>query len=246
MVNLKLKIIAFFNNNAEYAPSERLWVFALLMLSGGYIGGFTYFLRGNIFCNAQTGNLVLLSLSLATWNTKLLSYTLSSLLAYSSGILISEFLEGRINKIGTIKWHTYLVGFEIIIIIIIGFIPENFPYEITHLLVNFITAMQFNTFRKAHGLGIATTFCTNHIRQVGSNFVKYLEKNKKVDLITSLSHLTMIVAFLIGVFLAVLIGKYFLGKAIWLAAVFLFIVFLYFLHTDLKNLKRYKNENIYY
>ena len=27
--------------------------------------------------------------------------------------------------------------------------------------------MQYNTFRQAHGIPMATTFCTNHIRQAG-------------------------------------------------------------------------------
>ncbi len=238
MINFKNKIISFFNNNLEYAPNERLWVFALLMLSGGYIGGFTYFLRGEIFCNAQTGNLLLLSLSLATWNTKLISYTLSSLFAYSTGILLAEFFEDKVNKLGIIKWHTYLVLFEIFVVIGIGFIPETAPYEITQLLVNFITAMQFNTFRKAHGLGIATTFCTNHIRQSGSNFIKYLKFKDKSNLITCLSHFTMVIVFLLGVFLAVLLAKIFLGKAIWLASIFLFVLFIYLLKTDFKNSKQ--------
>lgn len=237
MFNFKKNIVKFFNNNLEYAPNERLWVFMLLTLSGGYIGGFTYFLRGKIFCNAQTGNLLLLSLSLATWDTKLISYTLSSLFAYSSGIIIAEFLETRVNKLGIIKWHTYLMAFEIFVIIGLGFVPESAPYEITQLFVNFITAMQFNTFRKAHGLGIATTFCTNHIRQVGSNFIKYLNQKQKSNLDACLSHLSMVFAFLVGVFLAVLLAKRFFGRAIWLSAIFLFIVFIYLLKTDLKKSK---------
>ncbi len=235
MSNFKNNIIKFFNNNLDYAPNERLWVFFLLSLSGGYIGGFTFFLRGGIFCNAQTGNLVLLALSFSTWDTKMISYTLSSLFAYSAGILIAEFLEDRVNKLGLIKWHTYLVAFEILVIISLGFIPENAPYEITQLFVNFITAMQFNTFRKAHGLGIATTFCTNHIRQVGSNFIKYFDKKEKNYLDTCFSHLSMIIAFVLGVFLAGLLAKIYLGKAIWLSAVFLSIIFVYLLKTDLKN-----------
>lgn len=238
MAIIKKKIMFFFNNNLEYAPNERLWIFILLTLSGGYIGGFTFFLRGHIFCNAQTGNLLLLSLSLATWNTKLMSYTFSSLFAYSTGILLSEILERRVNKIGVIKWHTYLIFFEILVIVGLGFVPETAPYEFTQLFVNFITAMQFNTFRKAHGLGIATTFCTNHIRQVGSNFIRYLNEKKASNLYTCLSHLSMVLAFSFGVFLSVLLAKIFLGKAIWLAAVFLFIIFLYLLRSDLENSKK--------
>lgn len=232
-----VKINKFFNNNLDFAPNERLWVFVFLTISGGYIGGFTYFLRGNIFCNAQTGNLLLLAINLAKWNPKMISYTLSSLISYSSGILISEYLSSRVNKIGVIKWHTCLIAFEILTIIVLGFVPDSAPYEITQLFVNFITAMQFNTFRKAHGLGIATTFCTNHVRQVGSNFIKFLDNRNIQHLHTSLSHLSMIIAFVVGVFCAVVMSKYFSGRAIWGALIFLITIFIYLLKTDLEKAK---------
>ena len=32
--------------------------------------------------------------------------------------------------------------------------------------------MQYNTFRQAQGVPMATTFCTNHLRQIGIAIVK--------------------------------------------------------------------------
>ena len=43
---------------------ERKWVYLLLMLTAGFYGGYTYTVRGGVFCNAQTGNLVLLAMAL--------------------------------------------------------------------------------------------------------------------------------------------------------------------------------------
>ena len=51
-----------------YLECEKTWVFALLMAVGGYLGAFTYVRRGGIFCNAQTGNLVLLGLAVMYLN----------------------------------------------------------------------------------------------------------------------------------------------------------------------------------
>lgn len=44
---------------------ERIWVYHTLTAVAGFFGAFTYLLRGNIFCNAQTGNVVLMGLALA-------------------------------------------------------------------------------------------------------------------------------------------------------------------------------------
>ena len=50
----------------EYLECERWWTLALLMYVGGFFGGFTYTVRGGVFCNAQTANFVLLAQSLGT------------------------------------------------------------------------------------------------------------------------------------------------------------------------------------
>ena len=48
----------------EYLACERRRVCWLLMLTGGIFGAFTYILRGGVFCNAQTGNFLLLAMAL--------------------------------------------------------------------------------------------------------------------------------------------------------------------------------------
>ena len=47
-----------------YLQCERRHIYALLMCAGGYMGAFTYLLRGGVFCNAQTANFVLMSIGL--------------------------------------------------------------------------------------------------------------------------------------------------------------------------------------
>ena len=48
----------------EYLECEKRRVFVLMILVGGYLGAFTYSIRGGVFCNAQTGNFVLLAMAL--------------------------------------------------------------------------------------------------------------------------------------------------------------------------------------
>ena len=49
-----------------FLECERDIVFILMMLVAGYFGAFTYSIRGGVFCNAQTGNFVLLAMA---WET---------------------------------------------------------------------------------------------------------------------------------------------------------------------------------
>ena len=47
-----------------YLVCERKEIYALLMLSAGMMEAYTYDLRGGVFCNAQTANVVLMSIAL--------------------------------------------------------------------------------------------------------------------------------------------------------------------------------------
>lgn len=48
----------------KYLVCERRSVFALLTLSAGMMGAYTFNLRGGVFCNAQTANVVLMAIGL--------------------------------------------------------------------------------------------------------------------------------------------------------------------------------------
>ena len=52
-------------NEHEKQMSESFKLGALLAIVGGFLDVYTYICRGQVFSNAQTGNIVLVGLSLA-------------------------------------------------------------------------------------------------------------------------------------------------------------------------------------
>ena len=66
-----------------------LYLFLTFALVGGFLEAYTFLLHGGVFCNAQTGNLVLFFLNLTGGNWADASHYLYSLLAYVAGILVS-------------------------------------------------------------------------------------------------------------------------------------------------------------
>ena len=86
---------------------------------------------------------------------------------------------------------------------------------------------------------MATPFCTNHVKQASANFVRFLKTRDSSKLKISLSHLSMILSFITGATLSIFLGRFFLGKAIWLSSVFL-VITLYFFSKSLKNYKARK------
>lgn len=168
------------SRETEYLECERHWVFWLLMFVAGFYGVYTFLLRGGVFCNAQTANFVLFAIELGNKSWYKAAYYFIPMTAYMAGAFVSEAVALRLTKVNFLRWETILVAIEIIFIIALGFVPDSAPYQISQVAINFICSMQYNTFRQSEGIPMATTFCTNHVRQVGIHLYKFLSHKDTV------------------------------------------------------------------
>ena len=169
----------------EYLTCERRHVFFVLMGVAGFFGAFTYSIRGGIFCNAQTANFVLFAMALGNAQWKHALYFLVPMSAYFLGAVLSEALPNSIKKLQFIRWDTLFILIEMIVVVFLGLLPESAPVQISQVAINFICSMQYNTFRQAQSVPMATTFCTNHVRQVGvaiSKAIRHKDKSPYVSL----------------------------------------------------------------
>lgn len=212
----------------EYLLCEQNWVYYTLIMVSGFWGAFTYLLRGNVFCNAQTGNVVLLGLALGSGEYSHALYYVIPIFAYLMGAFISEILPNPVKHRLRIRWDTLLLGIEIVVVIFLGFLPESAPVQISQVLINFIASMQFNTFRQAQGTPMATTFATNHIRQIGIGLAKEVQHRKKEDKshrIKLTKHFGMLLFFLLGAVIGTVFCNLIKGRAIWLTSIPLIFLF---------------------
>ena len=214
---------------------ERTWVYHLLTAAAGFFGAYTYLLRGNVFCNAQTGNVVLMGMALGAGNWGEALYLLIPISAYLLGAFASELLPGPVKRHLPIRWDTLLIGIEMLVVVGLGFVPESAPVQISQVAINFIASMQYNTFRQTEGVAVATTFATNHIRQIGVGLAKELRRLRTGD--TShrkkfLQHLEMLLFFLAGSVVGTVCCRFLVGKAIWVTLIPLGAVFSALLYAD--------------
>lgn len=224
----------------EYLECEKRWVFAVLIFIAGFYGAFTYSIRGGVFCNAQTANFVLFAMEIGKQNFSKAFYYLIPMAAYLLGAVFSEALPSPIKKMRAVRWDTLLIAFEMFAVISLGFIPESAPFQISQVIVNFICSMQYNTFRQAQGIPSATTFCTNHVRQIGVWIVKaFKNRNDKTYRNMLSHHIVMIACFIGGGIISTMLCIKFQGKAIWFALIPLSILLFDFLYADLKKERPY-------
>ena len=97
--------------------------------------------------------------------------------------------------------------------------------------------MQNNTFRQAQGTPMATTFATNHIRQVGIGLAIELRHRKtgnKSHREKWGKHCCMLLFFLGGATVGTVFCRLWLGRAIWLTLLPLGCLFQLLLREDLR------------
>ncbi len=149
-------------------PAESFFVTGMMMCTGGFLEVYTYLLKGGVFANAQTGNLALLGLALAQQDWMQAADCLIPVLSYIVGIWLTLSMPERMRH--GMRWETFFVLAEILVFFVVGCLPETVPFGVSTVAVSFLCAMQYNTFKKAHGIPMATTFCTNNLRQAVIHF----------------------------------------------------------------------------
>jgi uncharacterized membrane protein YoaK (UPF0700 family) len=135
-----------------------------------------------------------------------------------------------------LRWDTLLTLIEIALVIAIGFVPASAPHQICQVTINFICAMQYNTFRQSGGVAMATTFCVNHMRMVGVAVSKMLTRKEKdtEQRVQLRTHGGMLISFVLGATMSAGLCMVFSVYAIWFALIPLTILAIDLLRADMK------------
>lgn len=209
---------------------ETFLVLIFITLAGGFQDAYSYLMRGKVFANAQTGNIVLLFKNVVDLNFKGAVAYLIPVLSFAFGIYVAVRFEDAIEK-RILHWRQYIVAFEIIIMILVSFIPENLN-NLANALLSFSCAMQVYAFKKIYGLSFATTMCIGNLRSATENLSKYHITKNRTYLENSKKYYTVIFIFGMGAALGYISSDFFGLKSILLAASLLTISFIILFFED--------------
>lgn len=213
---------------------ETFLVIVFITLAGGFQDAYSYLMRGKVFANAQTGNIVLLFKNIVDLNFKESLAYLIPVLSFALGVYVAVRFEDAIEK-RVLHWRQYIIGFEIIIMILVAMIPESLN-NLANALLSFSCAMQAYSFKKIYGLNFATTMCIGNLRSATENLSKYHITKQDVYLENAKKYYTVILIFGLGAALGYLTSKGLGIKSILIAAGLLTIsFFILFLEEGLKS-----------
>ena len=143
---------------------QRLILGCVLAFTGGFLDIYTYLIRGGVFANAQTSNLIFLGLRLMEGDWPQALNYFAQVASYVVGILVAGVVKRRIGTKGNLHWRQIVIFAEFILVTIIGYIPASFPPEPVNVIVAFICSVQVASFDSLEGTSFATTMCTGNLR----------------------------------------------------------------------------------
>ena len=159
----------------KYHMSESILLRILLATAGGFFDAYTYVCRGEVFANAQTGNIVLLGIHLANFDFMQAVRYLIPILAFSLGIFLAEHIRHNYFK-QNLHWRQIILLIEMFILFVTAWIDMDM---VVNVLISFVCALQLESFRKFHGNAFASTMCTGNLRSASQHlYHAYLYRDK--------------------------------------------------------------------
>ena len=216
---------SFYKLSKKQQMSEAFINNAFLALSGGFQDAYTYNTRNEVFSNAQTGNVVLMSQNLMTGNWQKGLLYLVPLLAFAGGVLVAERIAERFRYAKKLHWRQSILLMEILILFVVGFMPAEMNMGAT-ALVSFACAMQVQAFRKVDGYAYASTMCIGNLRSGTAALSGYFREKKPKQLEQAMYYFGIIFMFAVGAGIGGNLSIHFGIRMIWVSCGFLTISFL--------------------
>ena len=204
--------------------SEAFILNAVLAFSGGFQDAYTYFVRDGVFANAQTGNIVLMSMNLMSGKFYAALHYLLPIVSFAAGVFASERAEFKFKKSERLHWRQGVVLLEMAILFAVGFIPTEINL-VANALVSFSCAMQVQAFRKMGGNAFASTMCIGNLRSGTAALSLYMREKDSEKLRQAAYYFGIIFFFAIGAGIGGVMSVRYGIHVIWMSVALLLISF---------------------
>jgi len=194
----------------------------LMAIVGGFAGAYSIYIRGGLFANAQTVNLISLVYSIIGKDITDASLRLLALIIYLSAYALFVI----IRDLTKLNEKNMAIIFDIIAILTVSFIPLSVPGIISLFPLFFALPFQWCAFSGSYGYVSSTIFSTNNTKQSVVAFCEYAIHKDKDKLRRGFFFLGSLLCFYFGVAMLILVSDIFIEKSLLLILPILGFVYL--------------------
>lgn len=225
--------------NRTYLPDnnfhEKLRFGTLMAAIGGFLDVYTYILHKGVFANAQTGNIVLIGVSIINADITDTLKFVYPVFAFIFGVIVSETIKSSKKNTRSIDWSILVLLIEVVVLFIIGLLPKTVPDICITTAISFISSVQISSFKRIRNSSYNTTMMTGNLRACTETLYRFIKTHDKELRDKSLNYFTIILFFITGAGLGSIVIQYLGTRSIWICCMLQI-----FLIIQLKNDKKKK------
>ena len=213
----------------DFDRARTLWFALLLTITNGFMDSHTFYVRGGVFANVQTGNVIFFAINVSEGKMAAALAHVWPILAFMVGVLLAAYVKsGRAERMvpHPLRW-TMIV--EVLALFVIGFVPVTVAHSFVTVPIAFLAALQMGLFRNIGDLAylpVATT--GNLMRFVESGYGGFVEGQRAERGAWGI-YGTLILAFTGGALIGAVASRALGAHAIWLAAAILAVTLVVFI-----------------
>lgn len=151
-----------------YPAYQQLYFGAFLAAIAGGLDAYTYLEHGGVFAGLQTGNLILLGVSLSKGQFAKVGYYLIAIIAFGLGTIFIRHMQ-HFFKQNYLKRAYFVLIYEFVLMVLVAMISQNAPDVITVMLLAITAAAQLQEFRKLQDGPFTSLMMTGNIRTASEN-----------------------------------------------------------------------------
>ena len=209
--------------------ARTLWFALLLTVTNGFMDAHTFYVRGGVFANVQTGNVIFFAIDASERKVAAAMAHVWPILAFMVGVSLAAHIKsGRVDRVlpHPLRWTMTV---QVIALVVIGFVPVTVAHSYVTVPIAFLAALQMGLFRTVGDLAylpVATT--GNLMRFVEAGYDGIVEKNPASRRASSV-YGELILAFAGGALIGSFASRAWGAHAIWLAAAILAVTLVLFI-----------------
>ena len=157
--------------------TRTLWFALLLTMTNGFMDAHTYYVRGGVFANVQTGNVIFFAIDLSERKVTAAMAHVWPILAFMVGVALAAHIKsGRAERLvpHPLRWA---MAVQVLALAAIGFVPVTVAHNYVTVPIAFLAAVQMGLFRNVGDLAylpVATT--GNLMRFIESGYDGVVER----------------------------------------------------------------------
>ncbi len=212
----------------DFDRARTLWFALLLTLTNGFMDAHTFYVRGGVFANVQTGNVIFFAIDLSARKLVEAMAHVWPILAFMVGIALAAYIKsGRVDRMVAhpLRWA---MAVQVVVLVVIGFVPVTVAHSYVTVPIAFLAALQMGLFRNIGDLAYLPVATTGNLMRFIESGYDGLVERKAGARRASRIYGALILAFAGGALVGAFASRAWSAHAIWLAAAILAVTLVLF------------------